>query len=431
MASKYMTLRAQRAELSREGEALAERSDLTPTEQARFTELTAQLRAVNSELEVLELERERERYAPGRPVPGMENPHSLTLPEPIRRGPTYAAMFGQPTDAAGWASGEEFFATIHHGLYDARLQPMATAMTRVGSDGGFSVPEPLVARMLDAALEDEVVRPRADVMAMTSNTLKMWGFESISSQSSLFGGFAGAWVAEGDEITVETPKLRTIELAASKLAILTEVSNELLAAGVGYGEQLEGAMVKALSWYLDYFFLSGTGAGQPLGVLNATSRITVAAEVGQPAGSIYFDNVAKMFARLHPACVKNSVWVASPTTIPYLTQLAIVVGVGGVHVPAMTRAGGGFEILTRPVIFTEKVPQLGAEGDLMLVDFSQYAIGLQRDMALDRSQHVGFTRDTAYFRSILLGDGQPKWASAYTMKNGQSLSWCVTLAARE
>ena len=69
---------------------------------------------------------------------------------------------------------------------------------------------------------------------------------------------------------------------------------------------------------------------------------------------------------------------ASSSAIPKLTQLIVTDGtvVGG-HVPVMRESDGGFQILTRPVLFTEKVPALGTKADIGLYDFSKYAIGIR------------------------------------------------------
>ena len=96
----------------------------------------------------------------------------------------------------------------------------------------------------------------------------------------------------------------------------------------------------------------------------------------------------------------------------------------------MTQDDGRFFILTRPVVFTEKVPTLGAKGDIGLYDFSQYAIGIRKDISIDRSRHAGFTTDSTYFRGILRADGTPTWRQAYQPKNGDTLSPFVTVEAR-
>jgi HK97 family phage major capsid protein len=105
--------------------------------------------------------------------------------------------------------------------------------------------------------------------------------------------------------------------------------------------------------------------------------------------------------------------------------------VGGSAVPVFTmNADGTGTLLTRPVHFTEKLPALSSKGDILLADFSQYAIGLRQGAALEKSNAAGFTTDTTYFRVVTRLDGQGTWKSAMTPKTGDSLSWCLTLEAR-
>ena len=96
----------------------------------------------------------------------------------------------------------------------------------------------------------------------------------------------------------------------------------------------------------------------------------------------------------------------------------------------MTEHNGQFTILTRPVIFSEKMKALGALGDIAICDFSQYCVGLRREASLDKSQHVGFTSDSTTYRLIIRVDGQPTLSSPITPLNGSTLSPFVVLEAR-
>jgi HK97 family phage major capsid protein len=96
----------------------------------------------------------------------------------------------------------------------------------------------------------------------------------------------------------------------------------------------------------------------------------------------------------------------------------------------MTESGGKFRLMTLPVLFTEKTPIVGTKGDLILADFSMYQIGLRQEMSLDKSAHVGFSRNTAHYRGILRGDGRTKHRSPITPMNGDTLSPFVVLATR-
>ena len=88
------------------------------------------------------------------------------------------------------------------------------------------------------------------------------------------------------------------------------------------------------------------------------------------------------------------------------------------------------QMLGIDVVQTEKTASLGSQGDILLADFSQYIVGLQKEITLDRSAHVGFTSDLMTWRAIVRADGAGGWTAAYTPKTGSTLSWAVTLAER-
>lgn len=396
----------------------AERIDAIDRELTALTESAVEITASLAEAEKY-LDEEMRRIS-----------DAATAREIVRPvGRRYAEMFGSATlSAGGWNNREEFLAVLHQGLSDVRL--MAAATVGVGSEGGFSVPTQFTGQWLDESLENEIVRPLAEVWPMTSNSRQIPGVDGLNHSSTLYGGFTGSWVGEGQELTLEVMKMRLMTLVAHKLGILSEVSNELVRDGVGYDAQLSKAIVKAIGWFFDHAFLNGTGAGQPLGVINADCTVTVSKESGQAASTIVYENLTKMFARMPAELVGESVWVANQATIPQLAAVTIPIGTGGSHVPVMSESDGQFRILTRPVKFTEKVPTLGTKGDIGLYAFSQYAIGMRQEMSLDKSQHVGFTRDTSHYRGLLRADGRPKWPASLTPKNGDALSPFVVLATR-
>ncbi|GAG17969.1 unnamed protein product, partial [marine sediment metagenome] len=184
-------------------------------------------------------------------------------------------------------------------------------------------------------------------------------------------------------------------------------------------------------WFRDKAFLKGSGAGQPLGILNGPCVIEVAKETGQSADTIIYDNLLKMLSQLWMGSFQNAVWVAHPTTIPMLGTLSVDTGTGGSHIPVMRESDGKFQILTRPVLFTEKTEPLGTVGDIMLADFSQYVIGLREEMRIDFSPHLYFSTDEMAARLIERHDGFPLWDEHLTLEDGSTtVSPFVTLEAR-
>ena len=220
-------------------------------------------------------------------------------------------------------------------------------------------------------------------------------------------------------------------LTAKKLTGLLRFSSELTQDIPGGEGQIINICGKDLSWYRDNAFLKGTGAGEPLGIMNSDCLIEVAKETGQTADTIVYENLTTMMARMFAGSFGNSVWVCHQATISQLLQLSLAVGTEGNQIPVMTESNSQFRMLTRPVIFTEKTEKLGDKGDIILADFSQYVVGLCSEMRFDMSIHVHFKTDEILARLIERHDRQPLWDKALILEDGTTtVSPFVTLAAR-
>ena len=133
----------------------------------------------------------------------------------------------------------------------------------------------------------------------------------------------------------------------------------------------------------------------------------------------------------------RAVWVCTNEAVPQLLSLARIIenqagseNVGGSHLPLFTDRDGNPTLLGRPLLFTEKMQPLGDLGDIAFVDFNEYLIGLRSDASISRSVDLGFMSDQTDFRIILRVDGRGSWSQPFTPRNGQTLSWCVSLAER-
>jgi HK97 family phage major capsid protein len=345
---------------------------------------------------------------------------------------TFRGMFPDVSlNNGGFKSQDEFLEILSSGRHDPRLI-RATHTEGLPSEGGFSVPVEYAAQWLDLSLVSEIVRPLASIWPMQSSSRKVPGWDLLDmTGGTCFGGFEMQFLGEGGTGSYQTGKLRQIEMNAKKGAIYTQMSNELLADGVNFSAQLQSALIGSVTYGLDKAFLQGTGASMPLGVLKASSLITVTKESGQIADTIVYENLANMWARMYPAGRKRAYWVANDDTIPQLLQCSIQLsGLAGQFYPVMNETSGQYFIFGRPVLFSPVMPSLGDAGDIALVDFTQYAIGLRKDMSIDRSQHVGFQQDLDTWRIIIRFDGMPTWNSVFTPESGATMSWAVALGAR-
>lgn len=335
------------------------------------------------------------------------------------RGPAdqkdYHSMFG--SNGVAWNDKESnYFQALFSGRFHPELKN-ATMTETIPSDGGFLVPTEYSRKIHDVALENEIVLPRALVQPMTTNAIKIPAMAIGSHSSSLMGGFVASFVDELGTISEANPKTRSMELVTKKLVGMIRFSNELVADVPGGIDQIIRLCGRGLGWYRDRAFLKGTGAGQPLGILNASCTIVVSKETGQ-GQTILYENIVKMMSHLFPGSFQNSTWICHQSTIPALMELSLPIGTAGAHIPVLSETNGQYRILSRPVVFTEKTETLGTKGDIMLCDLSQYVIGLRSELRFDTSIHVGFTTDELLARLISRFDGQPLWDSYLTLEDG-------------
>ncbi len=347
---------------------------------------------------------------------------------------SYRAMFHPgksdiKLEDGGFRDSAEFFNVIDSGRYDPRLQARAAMVEGIPSSGGFSVPQQYIAEWLDAALKDEIARKYCKVIPMKGESLKISGWKASDYSSGAFAGLTMEFLAEGAVGTKQTALMREITLNANLAAIYIDASVELVSDGANFAENLESAMIKAISHGIDRHLIgsAGTGAGKPMSVLNSACNISVEGEVGQSSGTVTYSNLTALFARqLNPQSAR---WLANPTTIPQLLELSITGGVSASHVPAMTESNGEFRILGRPVHFSSVIPSLGSAGCISFVDFDFYALGLRSDAVIETTMSHRWTQREKSFRILLRFDAQSTLDVAITPEFGDSLSPIVSLEA--
>lgn len=430
-----------RKQLVKKGEGILDEAQkaggkLTKEQETRFNDCTAEIEKLNERIDEELINNEKSQFVAAQRQKVLKILHDNIPSTPTAKkaiSKSFRGLFYGNESARlsnnGFNNMDEFLKTIHFGRADERLLN-ASMVEGIPEFGGFSVPEEYGAFLLDKSMESEIIRPRAAVWSMSYETKKVPAFDSNDRSVNLFGGISGEWLAEGQTGTRKTAKLRLIQLTAKKLACFSQASNELIADGMSFEEMLAGALIKGVGWYMDYAFINGTGEDQPLGILNDTALITVIKEQNQTAATITYNNVVNMFARLAPSCFTKAVWLANPSVIPQLLTMTINIGTAGAQIPVFKEESGRFTLLGKEVIFTEKCPALGAKGDLILADLSQYAIGMRKEIALDRSNVPGWMEDMTDYRVIVRVDGQGTWDKPVKPKNGSILSWVVALEAR-
>lgn len=415
------------------------RRAMTPDERARVDTLRTAFAANRDKLAVAERQNEADRHAePVQDADELAATHAargsgLSRSMPAHptaharpRSPRWADLFPETLHAVSpWESDAEFLSVIASGRHDPRITMQSAVMTSGDNPMGIIVPDQMAGAWLDSGLAAELVRPRAQVWPMTSATRTVPSWDVTDRSGGDIAGLQMVWMQEGVDQTPQVAKPRAIKLHAKIGAIFCEASNPLVADGLDFSNQLSLVMRLATAYGMDKAFLFGTGAGQPLGIFNSAARVVVPRTA---AGQILYEDLTAMFARMVAASITKAVWVAHPSTIPMLTALSVQIGAGGALIPVMTSNDGNFNILTRPVVFSELAKPLGTPGDIGLFDFSEYIVGMRKEVSVETSNGPGFYRDSLSFRVIVRVDGQPAAAGPITPEGGApTMSSFVTL----
>jgi HK97 family phage major capsid protein len=319
-----------------------------------------------------------------------------------------------------------------------------------GQTGGYLIPPQFMNELLSIAAEDGFIEPRAKVIPMNSRSVQWPMLDITTVQSSgvspYFGGVYAAWQPEASSINETEPTFRQSEWTAWDLVLYTVSSNQLLADnGIGLDALLTQLFGQAITWYKEYAYLRGLGAGSsmPLGILNAPATIV---QNRNTASRFLLADAAAMLGHLQIRSWDDAVWIMHQSVMPQLIQM---VGGGTIGTPSTTNIPGNQLAWVNPqptgevgpiamklpqaflnglpVFFTEKLPALGTKGDVMLVDWSKYVIGMRLDLQIDVSPHFLFRNNQLAWRVIARVDGKPWQNSFITDASGWQVSPFVVL----
>jgi HK97 family phage major capsid protein len=311
--------------------------------------------------------------------------------------------------------------------------PTTYSQEGVGADGGFLVPPEFAAEIWQKVAGVEHLLDRCAQVRTGSNTFVMPADEGAPWSTT---GPQVAWLGEAGQLTQSKVALQDRTIRLNKLGALVPVSEELMEDAPSLDSYLRRVVPGRMHMAVNEAIVNGTGAGQPLGLMNGASLVSVEQGSGQAADTVIFSNITAMYSRLYAGCMGNAIWLINQDILPQLMAMEFPTAGTGTHpvwLPpgALADAPHGL-LLGRPVVPSECCATLGDKGDIILTDLSQYLTILKASgIRSDVSMHLWFDYDVLAYRFIFRVSGMPLWASAATPKNGSnSLSWAVTLDER-
>jgi len=324
---------------------------------------------------------------------------------------------------------------IKHEL-DPRLKAASGLNEGVGAEGGFLLEEEFTKGILMDAYKTGVLAKECWNIPMSKTSLTMNLIDETSrANGSRRGGILTYWDAEAEAYTATKTKLRKVRLNLHKLTGLYYATDEVLEDTTALGSLMNKLFAEDFGFKIDDAVVNGTGAGQPLGILNSAGLVTVTKETDQTAATIEAKNIIKMWNRMPAANTSKAKWYINQDVMPQLMQMYIPAGLGGV--PVFMPPGGLVtspfgNLMGRPIQPIEQCAALGTVGDIIFADLSQYVLGQKAGgIKAASSIHVRFLYGENAFRFTLRLDGQPLKNSAVTAYKGSTTrSPYVALATR-
>jgi len=329
-------------------------------------------------------------------------------------------------------AGEAKHGQKHTGRNEWEGEFSKTAMAEgTGATGGFLVPDEFRAELMNVTVPLVNVRQRATIIPMRRRTIlipvvKQTG--TTANQPHWFGGMVASWVEEAASKSESEPEFQQVELTAHKLVCYSRASDELLEDGaISFDAFLRGPMgfAGAIAWQEEWAFINGTGAGQPLGVLNSGACISVARAADSGVTVPDLTNMLEHFYGQIP------VWMISRTQMSELMQLNGPSGNASYVFMPNARDGMPATLLGYPIAWSEMMPAKNTAGDVALIDWSYYLVGDRQMTTVDSTTLERFRYDQTSWRAVHRVDGQPWLTSYLTLADGSStVSPFVKLGAK-
>lgn len=348
--------------------------------------------------------------ANAKPIPEPENGRKGEKPSPLH---VFDSLGDQLKAIENFA---------RRGQMDERLERLNNeakgANTGVGAEGGFAIQEDFAKGILETAAEHGEIlsRVRKYTVGANANSVRWYAIDEDDVSSHVFGGVQVYWAEEGGTVNAAKPKLRQVKCDLEKMMGLAYATSEMLEDTTFMTSFFGHTFSVAVERLLEEAILSGTGTGQPKGILTSTALLE---HQRAEENKIGITDVLGLWQLAHHKYRRNMVWLAHPDCEEQLQQLTL--GDKPIWMPEGGISEAPYQrILGRPVLYTDCCAKLGEKGDLQLDDLSKYTLITKGGARQAWSMHVEFLTDQMAYRIVLRCNGTPELTQAVTIRNSES-----------
>lgn len=298
---------------------------------------------------------------------------------------------------------------------------------QVGALGGFLIPPTFLEPIVLSVGSNSGLLSRCFQIPVQSNHMMMPTYE----EAPYGAGVNVQTKAEGQEVTGSTIKFKKNFTELDEIEVMVEIPDTLLEDSRAVEATVDKIVRRDMTFELSNRILWGQTGGF-LGCGASDAAVTVAAESSGNSGNIIVENTAGMLAAVNETEMSDLAWVAHPSTRKHIMLLKIG------DTPVFTGSNGGAldkpanMLHGYPIIWSQAAKPLGTLGDLMLVDFAEYAVAVRDDgIRMRVSFDVEFKKGLVVYRFTIRAAGNPLRSKPIASKYGNfDTSSIVMLAAR-
>jgi len=154
--------------------------------------------------------------------------------------------------------------------------------------GGYLIPPEYRNEIMMAVQQQNQILPLCMPVPMQRNIVEIPFVNGFDESGGLvWGGIVWYWLDELAQKSESRPKWGKIQLKLKKVAGLAFTSDEILQdSPVSMEGILRKGFADGLNYQINKVLIRGTGAGQPMGILNSACLYSISAETGQVASTL-------------------------------------------------------------------------------------------------------------------------------------------------
>lgn len=289
-----------------------------------------------------------------------------------------------------------------------------------GTSGGYLVPPEFEQRLMEIAYDVSPILNRVTRIPVGGDSGSFPALDQYitpaagSGQTALAAGIRAAQRAPGATTQETEPAFENVEYRIHNVGGHTEVENEMMAdSPLAIGALLERLFAIAVASKNVRNILRGSGAGEPLGILNSAAAIGITPD---DDGDFAYADALEMKSRFKQVG-GEPLWIWHPGIWPDVGIFETTNG-GGVFNANLATAGPA-QLLGYGYQDNEHMPQDDNAGCVLLADLTAYLFFERQGLVVATSEHAAFKENKTVWRFTQRNDGQPWVRNAITLADPQ------------